>query len=187
MRDPYDVLGVPRGASAEEVKRAYRALAKKYHPDVNPGDEEAARRMAEINAAYEQIRNPGRDSTARAGTSQSAGYRGSYGSDYGNGFGNGPYGGSGQSADGGRRQEEPFFRGARRPVFAFVLIGFMVLNLALSLISGLFAAQQSEARSQYAQAQEEYLWPGYGFGGVWSAPGGQRQAQGFPGTGGRVE
>lgn len=183
MRDPYDVLGVPRGASAEEVKRAYRALAKKCHPDVNPGDEEAARRMAEINAAYEQIRNPGRNSTARAGTSQSAGCRGSYGS----GFGNGPYGGSGQSADGGRRQEEPFFRGARRPVFAFVLIGFMVLNLALSLISGLFAAQQSEAQSPYAQAREEYLWPGYGFGGAWSAPGGRGQAQGFPGAGGRVE
>lgn len=179
MHDPYDVLGVPRGASAEEVKRAYRALAKKYHPDVNPGDEEAARRMAEINAAYGQIRNPGRKSTARAGTSQSAGY--------GSGYGNGPYGGSGQSADGGRRQEEPFFRGARRPVFAFVLIGFMVLNLALSLISGLFAAQQSEAQSPYAQAREEDLWPGYGFGGAWSAPGGRGQAQGFPGAGGRVE
>ena len=97
------------------------------------------------------------------------------------------YGGVGQSADGSRRQEEPFFRGARRPVFAFVLIGFMVLNLALSLISGLFAAQQSEAQSPYAQAREEDLWPGYGFGGAWSVPGGRGQAQGFPGTGGRVE
>ena len=56
--DPYKVLGLERGASDEEVKKAYRRLAKKYHPDANPGDEAAARKMQEINAAYEQIKNP---------------------------------------------------------------------------------------------------------------------------------
>ena len=56
--DPYRVLGVSRDASDEEIKQAYRRLAKKYHPDLNPGDQEAARRMQEVNAAYEQIKNP---------------------------------------------------------------------------------------------------------------------------------
>lgn len=56
--DPYKVLGVSPDASDEEIKQAYRRLAKKYHPDLNPGDEEAARRMQEVNAAYEQIKNP---------------------------------------------------------------------------------------------------------------------------------
>lgn len=56
--DPYKVLGVSPDASDEEIKRAYRRLAKKYHPDLNPGDEEAARQMQRINAAYEQIKNP---------------------------------------------------------------------------------------------------------------------------------
>ena len=58
IEDPYKVLGVEPGASDEEIKRAYRALAKKYHPDRNPGDEEAAKKMQQVNAAYEQIKNP---------------------------------------------------------------------------------------------------------------------------------
>ncbi len=56
--DPYKVLGLGPDASDEDVKRAYRRLAKKYHPDLNPGDQEAARKMQEVNAAYEQIKNP---------------------------------------------------------------------------------------------------------------------------------
>ena len=58
IEDPYKVLGVPPDASDEEIKKAYRRLAKKYHPDLNPGDAEAARKMKEVNAAYEQIKNP---------------------------------------------------------------------------------------------------------------------------------
>ena len=56
--DPYQVLGVSRDASDEEIKKAYRRLAKKYHPDINPGDPVAAKKMQQINAAYEQIKDP---------------------------------------------------------------------------------------------------------------------------------
>jgi hypothetical protein len=62
--DPYAVLGVQPGASPAEVARAYRAKAKEWHPDVR-GTEEALRRMALINAAYEQIRD-GKAATAPA-------------------------------------------------------------------------------------------------------------------------
>ncbi len=56
--DPYKVLGVSPDASDEEIKTAYRKLAKKYHPDRNPGDAEAARKMQEVNDAYDRIKNP---------------------------------------------------------------------------------------------------------------------------------
>ena len=56
--DPYKVLGVSPDATDEQIKQAYRRLAKKYHPDRNPGDTEAAKKMQQINAAYEQIKNP---------------------------------------------------------------------------------------------------------------------------------
>src|SRR6478609_3422420 len=55
MRDPYDVLGVPRGASAAAIKSAYRKLAKKHHPDNNKNDPKAAERFSELNSANEII------------------------------------------------------------------------------------------------------------------------------------
>lgn len=55
MRDPYEILGVPRGASAAAIKSAYRKLAKKHHPDNNKGDPRAAERFSEINSANEII------------------------------------------------------------------------------------------------------------------------------------
>src|SRR5262249_52400660 len=53
MRDPYEVLGVPKDASSEAIKTAFRRLAKKLHPDANKQDKKAASKFAEINAAYE--------------------------------------------------------------------------------------------------------------------------------------
>ena len=55
--DPYKVLGLDRNATDDEVKIAYRKLAKQYHPDANPGDKNAEQKMKEINAAYDMIIN----------------------------------------------------------------------------------------------------------------------------------
>ena len=87
MADPYQILGVSPDASDEEIKRAYRKLAKQYHPDANPGDEYAAKKMQEINDAYDRIKNPEKNQ----GSGSSQGYN-PYGQSYG-GYGYGPFGG----------------------------------------------------------------------------------------------
>ena len=95
VQDPYKVLGVSPSASDEEIKKAYRTLAKKYHPDLNPGDEVAAQRMNEINAAYDILSKPhtARHATgtdgyySSSGTASGSGYTNGYGNSYGNGYG----------------------------------------------------------------------------------------------------
>ena len=60
MADHYETLGVSRGATDDEIKRAYKKLARTYHPDLNPGDPEAEARFKEVGAAYETLRDPQR-------------------------------------------------------------------------------------------------------------------------------
>lgn len=57
MRDPYSILGVSPNASEDEIKKAYKKLAKQYHPDVTGNSPEAEKKMQEINAAYDEIIN----------------------------------------------------------------------------------------------------------------------------------
>ena len=57
-KDYYKILGVARGASADDIKKAFRKLARKYHPDVNPGDKKAEAKFKEINEAYEVLSDP---------------------------------------------------------------------------------------------------------------------------------
>lgn len=93
MRDPYEVLGVSRDASDDDIKKAYRKLAKQYHPDVNPGDKTAEEKMKEVNAAYDAIKN---------GTANQYGAQGGTGQGgYGNYSGYGGYSGFGGYGQGG--------------------------------------------------------------------------------------
>src|SRR5215831_1647681 len=57
-RDYYQVLGVPRTASDKDIKSAYRRLARKYHPDLNPGDKSAEARFKELQSAYDVLSDP---------------------------------------------------------------------------------------------------------------------------------
>ena len=86
-RDYYEVLGLSKGASNDEIKKSYRQLAKKYHPDLNPDNKEAEAKFKEVNEAYEILSDPGKkekyDRFGFAGVDPS----------YGGGNGGNPFGG----------------------------------------------------------------------------------------------
>ncbi len=111
-RNPYTVLGVSETATDDEIRNAYRKLAKKYHPDLNPNDPTATQRMNEVNVAYDQIKTAEKRAAYRAAETQntyyqsgdpfSAYYRYNAGNRSYTQSGNGYYGGSYT----GREQEE---------------------------------------------------------------------------------
>ncbi len=116
-RDYYEVLGVEKNANADEIKKAYRKAAIKYHPDKNPGDKEAEEKFKEAAEAYDVLSNPDKraryDQFGHAGMSGAAGGGGAYGggfggfsmedifSQFGDIFG-GHFGGGFRSSGGGR-------------------------------------------------------------------------------------
>ena len=102
MRDPYEVLGVSPGASDDEIKAAYRKLAKKYHPDLNNGSAEAEARMKEVNEAYTLlIKHKGQTGGPSGYGSQGGSGYGSSSGGYGGYGSSGSYGGSGYGSYGG--------------------------------------------------------------------------------------
>ena len=89
-RDYYEVLGVAKNANADEIKKAYRKAAIKYHPDKNPGDKEAEEKFKEAAEAYDVLSNPDKraryDQFGHAGMSGAAGGAGGFGGGFGGGF-----------------------------------------------------------------------------------------------------
>ena len=91
QRDYYEVLGIDKSADADAIKSAYRKLAKKYHPDLNPGDAEAEKNFKEVNEAYSILSDADKkakyDQYGHAAFDPSAGAGGGYGGGFGGGFG----------------------------------------------------------------------------------------------------
>lgn len=106
MTDPYSVLGIQRGANADEIKKAYRKLSRIYHPDANvnnPNKAQAEEKFKQIQEAYNQIMYEREHGEGTYGGSRGGAGAGNAGSAYGRAYGFGDFGGFGGYAGGGTR------------------------------------------------------------------------------------
>ena len=173
VNDPYAVLGVSRNATEDEIKTAYRRLAKRYHPDLNPGDPTAAAKMNEINEAYEQIKNP--QPQNQQYTYNPYGGQRPYGDSRQQGqdpFADfrfyGPFGAGfqnyGSQNDRQQQQDDPFVYRRRRSPFGLVirlLLGFLVLRFILGLFGSVlrfalwpFGTYTYDYQAPYSQSED---------------------------------
>lgn len=106
--DPYKILEVPKDATKEEIKKAYRRKAKEYHPDLHPDDPDAAKKMNEINEAYDMLNNPQKYERKNTSGNQRT-YGNSYGQTGWNGTGYGSQDSRGGYGDFGEFSFEDIF------------------------------------------------------------------------------
>ncbi|MCD7845923.1 MAG: DnaJ domain-containing protein [Oscillospiraceae bacterium] len=181
--NPYDVLGVKPDASDEEISKAHKRLAKKYHPDLNPNNAAAAEKMGQINRAYDEIKNQ----RANGGTAQNSsthtrtaygGQRAAYESGGYSGSAGG-YGGTGGTGNGGSEDPFDFFftgfhastgRQGTSPISVIlaVMVTALLVKFLLDVLFGgyngfYYVNYQSEAPSSYSEPwYEDYeTGPGY--------------------------
>jgi len=157
-KNPYTVLGVPETATDEEIRAAYRRLAKQYHPDLNPNDPYAAAKMNDVNVAYDQIKTAEkraayRDAEKAQTFYQQTGYQSSNPWQTSYKTGQGYYGGSYTGSQGNDGNEPPFGWGSifeeqqrrrantmrfRRVRILYLILAFlMILMLTRCVFNGL--------------------------------------------------
>lgn len=144
-KDLYEVLGLQKGATAEEIKRGYRKLAKKYHPDLNPDNKQAEDMMKEVNAAYEILSDDEKksryDQFGHAGVDPSYGGGGGGYGQYGGGFEDFDIGNIFDSFFGGGMNQQARKSGPRRGEHVQV-------NISLSFIEAAFGCEKEISLSR---------------------------------------
>lgn len=164
-RDYYEVLGLQKGATDEEIKKAYRACVKKYHPDLHPDDKECEEKMKEVNEAYECLSDA--DKKAKYDQFGFAGVDPSYGAGAGGGGGFSGFSGFGDMGDigdifssffggggfGGSSRSNPNAPRRGQDIQTYVTIDFMAKRSMLS------STAWSSAPTVTAQARQQVQAP----------------------------
>lgn len=184
-KNPYTVLGVSENATDDEIRAAYRRLAKKYHPDLNPNDPSAASKMNDVNVAYDQIKTAEKREAYRNETKKQSYQQAGYGYDPWQSYyrtGQGYYGGSytgGQKSEGNeppfgwssvfeeeqRRNASNPYRFRRFRILSLFLVFMFVFMFARCILNScyytcyypIFGSAASEKGSQAANQSESFV------------------------------